>query len=86
MYTSSCKSQKQRKQKGQTMVREARFLWSGPFDPPQDSLSEPPDEDWDDLDLTPFKRRRRRRAKTRPRPEESEDTVPPRWPIERESA
>jgi hypothetical protein len=45
------------------MVREARFLWSDPFEDPQRSDPEPSD-DFDDLDLTPLKpRHKRRRSK-----------------------
>jgi hypothetical protein len=37
------------------MVREARFLWSDPFDNPSDVPADDAEE-WDDLDLSPLHR------------------------------
>jgi hypothetical protein len=43
------------------MVREARFLGSDPFE----NSADPMEDDWDDLDLLPLRRRRDRAAKSR---------------------
>jgi hypothetical protein len=63
------------------MVREVRFLWSDPSFSPRESACDSAD-DWDDLDLTPLRRRPARVRKTlRPsRPERKTASVDPGWP------
>jgi hypothetical protein len=46
------------------VVREVRFLWSDPFDDPQRRFAGPDDEEEDDLDLSPLKKRRHRRRQS----------------------
>jgi hypothetical protein len=61
------------------MVREARFLWSDPFENPSDTPADDADE-WDDLDLSPLHRQKAPRIRSlrteTPWPSESSHLAP----------